>query len=452
MNNNGTGRVTGRLLNRLNTALSRYLPEQRLFLKSDTGTRFIRLKPGTLAVALIGSATLVCWTILATAMLFIHSIGAGNARDQAQREKAVYEARLDALSQERDVRAAEAVAAQERFNVALAQVSAMQSTLLASEERRREMETGIGVIQATLRRTVGERNEARTQLADATAPATDSALHSTDLAERVDDLAATLDFMSAALGRTAGERDDMANQAKAAKNEADEIAYEKRLMEDRHDQIFNQLEDAVTISMEPLDKMFKAAGLNPDDLLNEVRRGYSGIGGPSGPLLPMTYSTKGTVEVDPFAERAGAILGGLDRMNLYRIAAEKAPFSLPLKSSFRFTSGFGQRWGRLHAGADMASSYGTPVYSTADGVVVHAGWLSGYGRLIKIRHEFGIETRYGHLSQIRVKVGQKVSRGDRIGDMGNSGHSTGTHLHYEVRVNGTPLNPMTFIKAASNVF
>ena len=100
----------------------------------------------------------------------------------------------------------------------------------------------------------------------------------------------------------------------------------------------------------------------------------------------------------------------------------------------------------------MAGDYGAPIYSTADGVVTFAGWSNGYGRLIKVQHAFGIETRYGHLSQIRVEVGQKVSRGDRIGDMGNSGRSTGTHLHYEIRIGGSAINPMTFIKAATNVF
>jgi murein DD-endopeptidase MepM/ murein hydrolase activator NlpD len=84
--------------------------------------------------------------------------------------------------------------------------------------------------------------------------------------------------------------------------------------------------------------------------------------------------------------------------------------------------------------------------------VTYAGWENGYGRLIKIRHIQGIETRYGHLSQIDVKVGQKISRGEKIGDMGNSGRSTGTHLHYEVRLSGKAVNPMTFIKAARDVF
>jgi len=106
----------------------------------------------------------------------------------------------------------------------------------------------------------------------------------------------------------------------------------------------------------------------------------------------------------------------------------------------------------MHEGSDMAGSLGTPIYATADGVVVHAGWEDGYGKLVRIRHDFGLETRYGHLSQVRVEVGQKVSRGEQIGDMGSTGRSTGTHLHYEVRVNGTAVNPMTFIKAGKNVF
>ncbi len=100
----------------------------------------------------------------------------------------------------------------------------------------------------------------------------------------------------------------------------------------------------------------------------------------------------------------------------------------------------------------MAGALGSPVYATAEGTVVHAGWESGYGNMVEIRHEFGLATRYGHLSKVRVEVGQRVSRGDRIGDMGNTGRSTGTHLHYEVRTGGTAVNPMTFIKAANNVF
>lgn len=438
--------MKARLIGRLGAALERRLPEQRLFLRSDSETRFIRLRPVTQAVALAGSALVLAWTIVATAILMMDSIGSGNAREQARREQANYEARLDALSAERDRRAEEAVAAQERFALAMQQVSAMQSALLASEERRKEFETGIGVIQATLRRTMTERDQALarvTELASAASegPAAPSA------AAAPADAAETLAFLTAALGRTASERDAMAELADAAKAEADEIAYDKKLLEERHDEIFTSLEEAVTVSMAPLDKMFASAGLDPDDLIDEVRRGYSGQGGPLGPLAPLAGPGG-----DPDSERAGRILEGLDRMNLYRLAVEKSPFAMPLSPSFRYTSGFGRRWGRMHEGIDMAGAHGSPVYATAEGTVTHAGWESGYGNMVEVRHDFGLVTRYGHLSKVRAEVGQKVSRGDRIGDMGNTGRSTGTHLHYEVRVNGSAVNPMTFIKAANNVF
>ena len=95
----------------------------------------------------------------------------------------------------------------------------------------------------------------------------------------------------------------------------------------------------------------------------------------------------------------------------------------------------------------MAGPVGTPIYATGDGVVTFAGWQTGYGRVIKIQHEAGIETRYPHLNAMRAEVGQSVSRGARIGDMGNSGRSTGPHLHYEVRVNVEAIDPMIYIRA-----
>ena len=124
----------------------------------------------------------------------------------------------------------------------------------------------------------------------------------------------------------------------------------------------------------------------------------------------------------------------------------------PIQTANRFTSGFGPRWGRMHNGTDFAAPHGTPIRSTADGIVTYVGWQSAYGRLIKIKHDFGVETRYAHLSKFRVKKGQRVSRGQHIGDMGNTGRSTGTHLHYEIRIGGKAINPMKFIKAAQNVF
>ncbi|TKZ20965.1 M23 family peptidase [Shimia litoralis] len=414
-------------------------------MRSDTDTRFIRLRPSTQLIAFVGSTVIVAWTIVATAILLMDSIGSGNFREQARRDQQTYELRLNDLSDERDARTEEALAAQTRFNSALDQISLMQSELLASETRRRELETGIEVIQSTLRRTMKERELARTEVDGLRNVSTDTASAQGDASPLGNEMVGVL---SDALQETAAQRDEVIASAKLALRSAEDMQLEMALMEEKNDQIFRQLEDAMTVSVAPLDKMFKAAGMNTDTLLEEVRRGYQGQG---GPMMPLSFSTKGG-ELTKETVRANRLLDQMDRLNMYRIAAETAPFANPLKSAFRYTSGFGMRWGRMHKGTDFAARHGTPIYATAEGVVVHADWLSGYGRLIKIKHEFGIETRYAHLAKIRVKVGQRVSRGDRIGDMGNSGRSTGTHLHYEVRVNGRAVNPMTFIKAGRDVF
>ncbi|MGB5559291.1 MAG: M23 family metallopeptidase [Paracoccaceae bacterium] len=429
-------------------SLERAFPEQRLYLRSERNeTRFIRLTPFAQLLAWTGTSVFVAWSIIATSFLLMDSVGSGNVREQAKREQALYEMRLNELSTERDLRAEEALMAQERFNAALEQISRMQVTLLNSEDRRKEMEKGIEVIQTTLRRTMKERDSARGDAEQLTADLAGEA-QAPGVKASDPDADVTVDFLTAALVNTAVERDTMAMMAKKAEDYVADLELERKLIDEKNDRIFSQLEDAVSLSLEPLDKMFAAAGLPTENILKTVRSGYSGQG---GPLTPLTFSTRGE-EPDADSLRANGILERMDRMNLYRIAAQKAPFALPLKSAFRYTSGFGQRWGRMHEGTDFAAGYGTPIYATADGVVTHAGWLAGYGRLVKIQHEFGIETRYAHQSQIRVKVGQRVSRGDRIGDMGNSGRSTGTHLHYEVRVGGKPVNPMTYIKAANDVF
>lgn len=445
-----------RLIDRLNHSLERKLQEQRVFLKSDAGTRFIRLRPVTIA-AMVGGATLVMtWTIMITAIFLMDSISAGNTRDQIARERAMFEARLNDISRERDARAAEATAAQKRFASALAEVSMMQTQLLKSEDQRQELNQGIEVIQTTLRRTINERDEARRRGDElfATLEA-DEANDAPELA-RAKTLSASVGFLTDALSLTAAERDKHMVDANDAQAQAGELLFALELTKDRNDKIFSRLEDAVTVSLEPLDKMFSAAGMSTESVLREVRRGYSGQG---GPLLPATKSTSGE---DPFVgddeARATSIMRGLDEINLFRIAAEKMPVGMPVERAYRFTSGFGFRRDpksgarRMHKGADFAGATGSPILATGDGKVIRAGWQSGYGRMITIQHAFGFETRYAHLSNILVKVGDQVSRGDRIGAMGATGRVTGTHLHYEVRNNGNAVNPMTYIKAGRDVF
>jgi murein DD-endopeptidase MepM/ murein hydrolase activator NlpD len=109
------------------------------------------------------------------------------------------------------------------------------------------------------------------------------------------------------------------------------------------------------------------------------------------------------------------------------------------------TSGFGYRWGRLHAGVDIAAPIGTRINAAKGGVVSYAGVMGGYGNIIVVDHGGGLTTRYAHQSQFAASVGQSVKAGQQIGYVGNTGNSTGPHLHFEVRVNDNPQNPLGYL-------
>lgn len=135
-------------------------------------------------------------------------------------------------------------------------------------------------------------------------------------------------------------------------------------------------------------------------------------------------------------------------------APRQPAISLPARrplDSFRYTSPFGVRTDPFrgvtaqHNGVDLAAPTGTPVHATADGMVTEAGAASGYGNLIQLDHGAGVQTRYGHLSRILVARGQRVLKGDVIGLVGSTGRSTGSHLHYEVRVAERAINPLPYM-------
>jgi murein DD-endopeptidase MepM/ murein hydrolase activator NlpD len=134
------------------------------------------------------------------------------------------------------------------------------------------------------------------------------------------------------------------------------------------------------------------------------------------------------------------------------------PSDKPVQASVSMMSAFGVRSdpfnhrAAMHPGIDLSGAYGTPIYATAEGTVLRAGWNSGgYGNLVEIDHGRGITTRYGHMSAILVSAGQHVRRGEQIGRMGSTGRSTGNHLHYEVRIDGRAVNPIPFMKSTDYV-
>ncbi len=297
------------------------------------------------------------------------------------------------------------------------------------------------------RDTIAAANEDLLAQMNAVSETLDRGASSTDLADTLKALTGALNAAVIARDAGAAERETLAAELSA-------LEAEMAANSERQDEMLAQLEQAIALSFGPLEKLFADTGLDLDSLIASVRSNYSGQG---GPLEPVTLSTR-SYDESAIDSRLDRLMIDLDRLNLMRVAAGLVPYAMPVTASHRFTSGFGYRRDpkgggrRMHAGVDFAAPKGTPIYATADGVVKSATRESGYGYTVRIEHAFGFETVYAHQSKLRVQSGQRVSRGEHIGDMGSTGRSTGVHLHYEVRLNGKPVNPMTYLEAAKHVF
>lgn len=159
------------------------------------------------------------------------------------------------------------------------------------------------------------------------------------------------------------------------------------------------------------------------------------------------------------APAAGASIASLASWSMTTARSAERTTGIPSMrpvESFRYTSAFGIRSDpfvhsvSMHPGVDLAAPSGTEVHATADGVVLRAAPVGGYGNLVEIGHGADIVTRYGHLSRILVHAGERVRRGDVVALVGSTGRSTGSHLHYEVRVAGRPIDPLPYMAAGDD--
>jgi murein DD-endopeptidase MepM/ murein hydrolase activator NlpD len=205
----------------------------------------------------------------------------------------------------------------------------------------------------------------------------------------------------------------------------------------------NVLEESYDSRMRRMRGVFTDLGLDMAEMEKATPKG--GVGGPFVPAKPASS--------DAFDRQ-------LFRINVSRAQIERlsrtlslVPYRKPVIGEIELSSGFGVRsdpfLGRpaMHTGLDFRASTGDPVRVTANGTVTSAGWSGGYGRMIEVDHGNGLSTRYGHLSEILVKVGESVKIGQVIGAVGSTGRSTGPHLHYETRIDGEAVDPQKFLRA-----
>jgi len=215
-------------------------------------------------------------------------------------------------------------------------------------------------------------------------------------------------------------------------------------VEGREMAALNAVEDSMDSRVRRMRSVFTDLGLSLAQLETATPR--AGVGGPFVPVR--------------LAADAGPFERQLYRINITRAQMDRlnrtlalVPYRKPVIGEVEFTSGFGVRsdpfLGRpaMHTGLDFRAATGDPVRATANGKVVSSGWAGGYGRMVEVDHGNGLSTRYGHLSEINVKVGDPIKIGQVIGEVGSTGRSTGPHLHYETRIDGEAVDPQKFLRA-----
>ena len=259
-----------------------------------------------------------------------------------------------------------------------------------------------------------------------------------------------LDTIESDLKLALRERNKALTNAKQLRNYSTDL--EDRLSNLQETQIstIDSLLERTTENIESAERVVSTAGLDVASFIEASTEKTSGKG---GPFIAVPDGLPG----DELKKRLFALDGQLARLETLQSAMPYLPLATPL-ITYYVTSKFGKRqdpvnkiWS-MHYGTDMGATNKSAIFSTAPGVVSHAGWKGKYGNLVEIDHGNGLKTRFGHLSKFFVKKGQSVGFYEKIALVGSPGRSTGPHLHYEIVFNDKPVDPMNFVKAGRYVF
>jgi murein DD-endopeptidase MepM/ murein hydrolase activator NlpD len=214
------------------------------------------------------------------------------------------------------------------------------------------------------------------------------------------------------------------------------------MLRERQDMFARDLASAAKARLAQVEAAIRGVGLSPAQLTR---------GGQGGPFIPAAENAMLSNDA-----RLRSLSRLLDRLSTLEAALSVLPSSRPTMTPMQ-TSSYGRRRDpfnglmAFHAGIDFPGAYRQPILAASDGKIIFAGPKAGYGNCIEVDHGHAIVTRYAHLSGFDARVGQTVRRGQQIGRMGSTGRSTGTHLHFEVRVNGAAINPRPFLEARNDV-
>jgi len=313
-------------------------------------------------------------------------------------------------------------------------------------ERMVEIEQGLAAAENERERALATHEGLMERLRGVEARLAGRAPDAASAADRVAALERVRIEALAERGRLAVEARRLAIEHRATTGDLASLRAVDRDAARAQDAALAEISGSTRAQIDEIVRVLRAAGLQTERILG----GRGGNAG--GPFVVPAADRK---NADPSLQLAS--LGtDLERLRDMRAALRRLPLRAPL-DDFAVMSPFGMRRdpfnGQLamHSGIDLAAPPRTPVLATAAGRIVTAGWNGEYGNMVEIEHDFGLSTRYGHMTRIDVRVGQRVERRQTVGLLGSTGRSTGPHVHYEVLVDGRSVDPARFLEAARHV-
>ncbi|HKP22709.1 MAG TPA: peptidoglycan DD-metalloendopeptidase family protein [Dongiaceae bacterium] len=270
--------------------------------------------------------------------------------------------------------------------------------------------------------------------------------HAADIADQARQLTLALNTAIEQRNRLQNERAKMAG-------EVGNLRQQLTSLQESQASFVANLAERARGNIDTMEKTVAMTGLDVNKLLLAV----SEQSGEGGPFIPAPATPTGDENEQKLLASVATLGDQVDRWEKLQFILRSLPLTAPI-DSYYISSAYGARMDpfngerAVHEGIDMVSKLRSEVLATAPGTVTFAGWKGGYGRVVEIDHGLGIVTRYAHLYAINVKVGDVVDYRQEIGKLGSSGRSSGPHVHFEVRYNGRPLDPMAFLKAGRYVF
>lgn len=318
-------------------------------------------------------------------------------------------------------------------------------------EQNHGLQTNLASLRSRLELTEAERsNIARIrdmltdELAGLDSKLQDMVARNSNLREDVNDLSTTLNQVSRERITVVEEREALL--ARVRELEAT-VADTKRAQRD----VLMRLAETTSDNIGAVERTIELTGLDPEILLT---RATEPLGGQGGPFVAFDPLLEGA---EPLDENAALLDRKISRLERLREMVRVLPLNAPM-DDYRITSEFGKRKDpvnnrlAMHSGIDFVGPYRATVLAPSAGTVVFVGWKGRYGKVVEIDHGYGVRTRFAHLGKIFVKRGQQVDYRDKLGQAGSTGRTTGPHLHYEVLVDGEPIDPMPFLRAGRHVF